>query len=80
MEANFNHVKPDCPAKGLKSLSRSRAIARAKKLRKEGWDARFISVEGVGSVLTKKRTPDLPGWALATGGVLLALIVLNKRI
>lgn len=66
-----------CPARNLKALSRSRAIARAKELRREGWDARFISVEGVGSVLTKKRTPDLPGWAIATAGMLLALLLLK---
>lgn len=71
-------MKNACPVKGLKVLSRSRALSRARKLRKEGWDARFLSVEGVGSVLAKKRTPDLPGWALATAGVLLALLVLRR--
>jgi hypothetical protein len=66
-----------CPARSLKTLSKSAANARARELRKRGWDARFVSVDGVGSVLTKKRTPDLPAWALATGGILLALLVLK---
>lgn len=70
-------AKKDCPAKNLKTLSRSRAKSRARELRKAGWDARFLEVPGVGTVLTKKRRPELPGWALVMGGGLLVLLALK---